>query len=493
MRTEQSNLSAGEADDLGAVILEKKPKPLTADLFLIVAALFLIPTAILPFTADFRTGVMVGPLLAGLGAMFGTFGIVYIATNARKVSFLHKGGLRIREGKTQRTVRYPDVTEMTFKATRMYYNGAYTGTVQEIGLKTDEPGSKPVVFRHSYREKLASRTAPAETTPLNHLCNALTAQIARRMADQIQRGESAPWTNAMRINNRGVEIVGKSGAVEEVEWERIARVDLDRGVFRLWVEGSEKPRVQATVGGPNFFPGYYLVVQRLQGQPTGRAAPASASVPPAPATGALPAGVDSIRIEYTPTVEDHAALTQWYYRATPEGRKAWAVRVWTLPLIVVGFGVLFGLINLFNKDLPEGYSAAAIILVVGMLFRPLLGWLIGVVERAKQGRELRAASELARQGQGGDPFARREVSLGPEGYVIQTPHWRSPHGWNEASRIEWSKGYIFVFRAGGRVRRESTGLILPPRAFQGARGAEEAYEQMRTWQEEAQAPRRPLF
>ena len=131
---------------------------------------------------------------------------------------------------------------MTFRATRMYYNGAYTGTLQEIGVKTDEAGSQPLVFKHSYRERSGLQTGCRDATPLNHLCDLLTVQISRRMAESIGRGESVAWTPAMRISGRGVEVVNRAGAADEVEWDRIARVDVERGIFRLWEEGVDKPR-----------------------------------------------------------------------------------------------------------------------------------------------------------------------------------------------------------------------------------------------------------
>ena len=196
----------------------------------------------------------------------------------------------------------------------------------------------------------------------------------------------------MRINGRGVEVVGRGGAAEEIDWDRIARVDVERGVFRLWAVGSERPRVQVLVGGANFFPGYAIVLRRLQGQPDAPAAPVAAiqAAPPP----AVSEGTDDIRVEYTPAVEDNAVLTRWHYRATPEGRKAWAVRVWTLPLVVIAIGLLIGLINLFSHDMPEGNAAAAVILAVGLLLRPLLGWLLPALDRTRLARELRAAQEL---------------------------------------------------------------------------------------------------
>ena len=381
-------------------------------------------------------------------------------------------------------VRYQDVTEMTFQATRMFTNGAYTGTSQVIGLKTEETGNKPIAFRHVYREKAGLVTGYRDATPMNQVCDVLTNLIARRMAELLRRGESVEWTRAMRISNRGVEIVGRAG--EDVEWDRIARVDVERGIFRLWVEGTEKPRVQTQVGEPNFFPGYVLVVQRLRGQSGASAVPAATvQAAPAPAP-AISEGTGSIRVQFAPTVEDNAALTRWHYRATPAGRKAWAGRVWGLPVAVLLIGLLIGVINLVNKDMAELSAIAAAILIGGLLLRVLLGWLIPVMDRMRLARELRAAQELARQGRGADPFGPREVLLGPEGYAIRAPQWQGRHGWTEVSRVEWSDGYVFVFLAADRVRRETIELILPPRAFHGLHEAEDAYQRMLAWQETAE-------
>ena len=492
MPSEQvTSLPAAPADDLGPVILEQKPKPLGADIFLAIALLFLIPTALMPFTADFRTGVVAGPLCAGLGAVFALLGIWVILANGRKGACLHENGLRVRQGRDWREMRYRDVTEMTFKATRMYYNGVYTGTLQEMGLRTDEPGDKPVVFRHSYKEKTGLVTGYGEGTPLNRLCDVLTGLIARRMADRLGRGEAAAWGRGLWITPRGVEIPNRARGRDEVEWDRIARVDVERGVFRLWVEGDPKPRVQMPVAEPNFFPGYALVARRLQGQPlavpttvaaslpTPKAAPPLAVTPSPPLP--VPAGSDAIRLEYTPTIDDHLALSRRYYRATPEGRKTWAGRVWPLPLLVIGAGMLIGLINLFNKDIPEIDGAAAVILIVGLLLRPLLGWLMPALDRARLSRELQAARELAFQGRGPDPFATREALLWPDGYVLRTPFGEGRHGWNEVSRVEWFEGYVFVFLAPDRVRRERIELILPPRVFRGPRQSRELYEQIEAW------------
>ena len=63
--------------------------------------------------------------------------------------------------------------------------------MQEIGLKTDEAESKPLVFKHSYREKAGLATGYRDATPLNHLCDVLTGLIARRMTERL--GAANRW------------------------------------------------------------------------------------------------------------------------------------------------------------------------------------------------------------------------------------------------------------------------------------------------------------
>jgi hypothetical protein len=490
MRSEEAAAPPADADGLGAVILETKPKALPADIFLALALLFLIGAGLAPFTADFRTGVVLGPSFAAGGILFALFGIVYVLANGAKVAYLHEHGLRVRGRGGWRVVRYPDVTEMTFKATRVFVNGVYTGTNQEMGLRTDA-GEKPAVFRHTYKEKTGLATGYGEGTPLNGLADVLTGLIARQMADRLQRGEAVPWGRALSITPRGVEVVNRGGGRLEVEWDRIGRVDVQQGVFRLWVAGDPKPRAQMMVAEPNFFPGYALVVRRLQGQPLAAPTAVTASLP-APKTAPpaavalspsspLPEGADAVRLEYTPTIEDHLALARRFYRATPEGRRVWAGRVWPLPLLVIGVGLLIGLINIFNKDIPEIDGVAAVILIIGMLLRPLVGWLAPLLDRARLSRELRAARELAWQGRGPDPFAVREALLWPQGYVLRTPSGEGRHGWGEVSRVECFEGYVFVFLAPDRVRRERIELILPPRTFRDRRQSRELAEQIEAW------------
>ena len=482
MRHEEPLSSAAAPEDaaaeLGPVILEQKAKPLAADLFLVLALLFLVFTVLTDFTADLHTGIVAGPLCAGIGTVCALIGIGYVLANAGKASYLHERGLRIVDRKSRQTLRYQDVAEMTFKAIRHFHNGAYIGTFQEIGLKPDDPGSKPLVFRHTYKEKSGLVSGYAEGTPLNRLCNVLTGLIAVRMSARLQRGDSVPWTRSMQINNRGVEITDKKRGWEEVEWERIARVDVTAGFFRLWVEGEPKPRVQVAVAEPNFFPGYAVVARRLEGPP--------ANPPlPTPAAAAAPSGEvggnDAFRIEYTPTVEDHDALTRQYYLTTPEGRKAWLGRVWPLPGMLIGVAVLIGAINYFNKDMPEVYGMAAAFMAGGFLLRALLGWLMPVLDRSRLARELKAAHALAKQGRVTDPFIPREVLFGSQGYVLRTATGELRHGWAEASRIVWFNGYVFVFLAGDKVRREATGLLIPPRAFPNQREARTAFEKMQEW------------
>jgi hypothetical protein len=309
----------------------------------------------------------------------------------------------------------------------------------------------------------------------------------------LQRGEAVPWGRGMWITDRGVEIIGRAGRRDEVEWDRVGRVDVDRGIFRLWVEGEQRPRVQIMVGEPNFFPGYALVVQRLRGQPMTPPPPVQFTAAPRATVTPLPSGESAVRLEFAPTVEDHMALARRWYETTPEGRRAWAGRVWTLPGVVLAIGMLIGLINLFNRDMQVVHGVVALILLGGLLLRPLLGWLIRALDRARVSRELRAAQQLAVQGRGPDPFGPREVQLGPEGYVLRTGYVEARHDWKDVSRAEWFAGYVFVFLAGDRTRRETVGLILPPRAFSSPGDARELRERIEGWHTASVAAGRSLF
>ena len=470
---------AGAADDLGPVILEQKAKTAAADVLLVLAVVFLIITVLIDFLADFRGGVVAGPVCGGMAAACALAGIWHLLANAGKAAYLHERGLRITDRKGTRSVRFADVAEMAFKAIRHFHNGAYVGTSQEMSLRPDDPGAKPLVFRHTYREKTGLVSGYAEGTPLNRLCDVLTGLIARRMEVRVGRGESVLWTRSMHINNRGVEITAKGRGAEEAEWERIARVEVTAGIFRLWLEGEQKPRVQIPVAEPNFFPGYALVARRLEGPPA--APPPVAAPPDAVSADALRADGNNLRLEYTPTVADHDALARHHYRTTPGGRKAWLGRVWGLPVVLIAVSLLIGGINYFNLDMPFVYGIAAAFMAGGFFLRLLLGLLLPMADRSRLARELKAAHEAAKQGRATDPFIPREVMMGRQGYVLRTHNGEARHGWGEVSRVEWFEGYVFVFLTGSKVRREATGLLIPPRAFGDAHEGREAYGRMQEW------------
>ncbi len=103
------------------------------------------------------------------------------------------------------------------------------------------------------------------------------------------------------------------------------------------------------------------------------------------------------------------------------------------------------------------------------------------MDRARLGRELKAAHEAAKRGRMTDPFVPREVVMGRQGYVLRRRNGEARHGWGEASRAEWFDGYVFVFLAAGKVRREATGLLIPPRAFGSLSDGRKACERMQEW------------
>jgi hypothetical protein len=68
----------------------------------------------------------------------------------------------------------------------------------------------------------------------------------------------------MRIGASGLDVTDRKGVKSRVAWKRISKMEVNQGMFRLWVDASVKPHLRATTAQPNFFPGYALALRLWQ-------------------------------------------------------------------------------------------------------------------------------------------------------------------------------------------------------------------------------------
>ena len=417
---------------------------------------------------------VIGGLFLVWGACALVAGVVLFRRYRGFTLYLHEHGVRQVVRGREYVIPFADAEELTFQSMRIVVNGTYGGTVERIGVRTGEPGGSMVYFQRKYEEKTGRETGYRTSTEAERLGGRIAARIAGKLAARLDRGESLAWTPKMRIDPRGVEVPNGWGGRRFVEWERIARVAVDKGVFRLWVEGRRGPVVALWTGLPNFLPGFLLVTSILNQQ---AAAPREAASVP----GSTPGEV--FAVEYTQSAEDHVMLARHHDRASPAGREGWLIRTSILP----GFATFIALVIVLAKYLKgdyDGWVFAALLAASGFGgVLAYLAWsalLLGA-DRRRITRELRLAHELAANGEGAEPFERFEVAFGPLGYALRRGDAEVWRPWGQVAAVERYRGYIITRIDGGKVRDDWYELIAPPRAFGAAGGTRRAFGDLSAW------------
>lgn len=151
-------------------------------------------------------------------------------------------------------MRYKDVRYFTYNATRMYYNGAYTGTVMNLRFE-DQTGN-------AVKYNTTVKNADDE---FDNLREHVSQVIASHMLKRLQAGKSVPWTDRVTFTKEGLDIRGKSGMLGKKDdffltYNDIADVGLEAGNFGIFTNEQKKAVYDCQTSTVNFFPGYYLLL-----------------------------------------------------------------------------------------------------------------------------------------------------------------------------------------------------------------------------------------
>jgi hypothetical protein len=96
------------------------------------------------------------------------------------------------------------------------------------------------------------------------VCDKIASLIADRMAAKMARGEPVAWVRTIRLLAEGLEIESSRAMPERIAWNQIERVVVEQGVFHLWRRGVTRPTIKLPTHLPNFFPGYQVLLERMQ-------------------------------------------------------------------------------------------------------------------------------------------------------------------------------------------------------------------------------------
>jgi hypothetical protein len=168
----------------------------------------------------------------------------------------HESGVSRRTRRATTTIRYRDVASYTYRATRHFVNGAYTGTTMSMEfLSRTELGRERIDWNASLQ---------GMDEALEGLRDHISKVIAIRWLDELKAGKPVDWTSNLRLLPDGVEyrpsgFLGKKDWVK-VEFGSLGGTSMEKGVFYLFVKETKGSVIGEPVSAPNFFPGYYVLM-----------------------------------------------------------------------------------------------------------------------------------------------------------------------------------------------------------------------------------------
>jgi hypothetical protein len=475
------SVAVGRTDHLGRVLFQHKEK-FSSGVFCLVAGL-----GVMGFGAYVawmlihqRSAVAAIYIVLGAAVNFIALALIYTGfthfARAGRVSSLHELGARIvdRHGAVLYEMRYEDAAILTFDHTRLLTNGEYQFTYQHLQVRLGARTDPPIEMSDSFREDIGLATNYRTIGELETLAYRIAALMAERLHVRVERGETVPWVDRLRIRADGL-VVGTKENEELVPWAKIARLDIDQGIFKLRLTDEEKPRVELPTSTKNFYPGYSLAAEYLKKNAN---VPGEKADEPAQLAETTP----SLTIAYANTVEDFLALRLYEYRTNKTKRFKWQIKAWDLSAIIIIPTLVAVVASWYLGRITQETAilGAAGSVLAALLLRPCRGKVLWFLERRKVAAELQAAHLWAQHRRCPDPFLDRRISFDKTGYVVRTFDGAVRANWRALSRLEFFEDYLFLYVGADQLHPERIALMIPARAFGNAEEAHRAFETLKS-------------
>lgn len=243
-----------DSEGLGRILFQRKGQTIVL-VVLWGLALALAGVSIVAIIGGAQGGdgfvVLTGLLLLILVGLCG-WGIV---AQRRSLFRCHERGVYSRGAFSENELRYEEVDEFTYSATRQYYNGVYIGTALNIVFKSLR-GEKPKTIKFGRSVKNAD-------DELQELSNHVSQVLGSRMLRQVAAGERVKWTDNLTFVPDGIEyrpsgLVGRKEAVL-LPFSQVGGFNIDQGTFHLWEAGKTKAVMKEQANAKNFFPGFFAL------------------------------------------------------------------------------------------------------------------------------------------------------------------------------------------------------------------------------------------
>jgi hypothetical protein len=205
--------------------------------------------------SDNKDDMIGAAVIAAIPALIGTAFVVGAGVGRVNVFRAHVLGLSRITWLGKKVLLYEDIGEFTWSATRVYVNGAYTGT-RMVVRATPRPGvaAEPIVYRTNVKGNDAE---------LDNLRDYVANVVGERLRKDVEAGRRVRWTDRLMFTADGVEhqpsALFGSRDRELIAYDEVSGYDFDAGVLRVFA-GSDRPRFTVSVATPNFFPCLHVLL-----------------------------------------------------------------------------------------------------------------------------------------------------------------------------------------------------------------------------------------
>lgn len=259
-RLANDEIEAGEPDvfphgSLGRLMFVRGPSD--SEQAIRIGSIFATLIAVFACAVLVSQGMIRPALWTGAGAAASVLVYFTVLKLSAEYRFYDAGVCRhpLRGGKEKR-LALAEADSIAYRVIRMYHNGAYTGTVVSLTLRGTHDG-RNVNWRYS-------RTIRHADNDLTAFYSMASAQIAERLRQQVERGETIQWTKRVHLSREGMRIASRrllflATEPQFIPWDGIDDCLLNNGHLKIMAIGQRRPL--ATVGGhvPNFQAGVFLI------------------------------------------------------------------------------------------------------------------------------------------------------------------------------------------------------------------------------------------
>jgi hypothetical protein len=250
-RLKSDAASSQPTEGLGRILFQRGPgKGLVPFLYIIAAGAVALGIVLLA-AIEVPKDRFVGYIILAVAPLF-----AFLAYACSRMNFrCHERGVHQSSLSGEKKLRYADVGSFTYAGTRMYHNGAYTGTSLLLRFEP-MPGAAERAIKFS-------TTIKNVDADIESLRDHVARIIAARMARELNSGKTVPWTKRLSYGAQGFECY-PSGVFGKKEWTTLPYAEyggwtMDQGAFHLFKKGVKKSVHKETTSEPNFFPGFALL------------------------------------------------------------------------------------------------------------------------------------------------------------------------------------------------------------------------------------------